>query len=607
MQSLLIGAEDELEISWSSSSSSTTTIPARPPSTNIFAHRKSAISVEPEPPKTPRNVPTSRDTQRSDASTRRSGKMENPGTASEDEDIQDPTRRQRTNTNKDVSISSDDESEEIVPLPKSSSNGIRSGSHRYSMRNNQKCKQSVSLPSHLLGFFLGSKSSTAPISSSRRHKTVTPTKLRQRGKSSPRTRNKPKVAEGPTTSRQSARITRRPFRSVLDFDPTSDDSEPKYIKEDEASIAESQNVAPPKIAKSRSDQDSDAVLPSSRRLLRSARRLRSSHVDESAGTDSDEIIVSATKKRRLMRPTTSSVSPSKPQSYEIDEDLQEDLEALKDTEVRRRRTRGRAVQSKRTEATKQLAMLKAQREGKMTIELSSDSEHPRIPALAKDGSNFTSDQSNVSEISDDEEANEAIRQSLLNDDDEYEQDFVDDDDADVLGEPPAGWDEMPLEFTRHAHKKAKAHFKDAVEWMVHRKLNPAFPRDDPVYQIAFYKLDDEVKGYSGSKFLSAAWTGDFARAIRARPNLEEIAVPTMFEHKCDACNRSGHPAKFRITFNGKAYNPETLENLSDDEDDKDDDARSLDRNGQPLPPVDKEYFIGRYVEPSPVSLPNPLR
>ena len=586
-----------MEESWPSSSSSTTTIPARQSSTNIFAHRKSAISLEPESPRTPRNVPTSRSTQRSDIPTRRSERLRKSNIDSEDEDILVPNRRQRTSKGKDASISSDDESEELVPLSKPKSNGTRSGSRRDTMRNGQRRRQSVSFSSHPLKFVLGGSSGTAPISSSFKRKTVTPTKSRQGQQSSRRTENKSKTAEGPTTSTQSARITRRPFRPVLDFDPTSDDSEPEYIKQEEASIAESQNVAPLSIANSRSDEDSDVVIPSPRGLRRSAQRRRSSHIDGSASTDSDVIVASATKKKRLVRSTRSCVSPSKPHSYEMDEDLQEDLEAIKDTEVRRRRTRGGAAQSRRTEVTKQLAMLKAQREGKKTIELSSDSEQPRIPARGKDGSTSTDDQSSVGGISEDEEANEAIRRSLLNDDEEYEQDFVDDADVDPSGEPPAGWEEMPLEFTRHAHKKAKAHFKDAVEWMVHRKLNPAFPRDDPVYQIAFYKLDDEVKGYSGSKFLSAAWTGDFARAIKARPNLEEIAVPTMFDTKCDACNRSGHPAKFRITFHGKAYNPETLENLSDDEDDKDDDARSLDRNGQPLPPVDKEYFIGRYVEP----------
>ena len=391
-------------------------------------------------------------------------------------------------------------------------------------------------------------------------------------------------------------MTRQSSRFILDPGHASDGSEPANLEQNQPSVGGSHNVSLPDIAEPPFDEESDVVLPSPRRLRNSGQRRHSYHTDGSVSTDSDDIVVSATKKKRLVRPGTSLVSPTKPRSYEIGDELEEDLEAIKDTEVRQRRTRGGAVQTRRTEATKQLAMLKAQRESKKTIELSSDSEHPRIPVRGEDRSTSTSDRSNVSEISEDEEANEAIRQSLLNDDD-YEQDFVDDDDAGMLGEPPAGWQEIPIEFTRHAHKKAKAHFKDIVEWMVHRKLNPAFPRDDPVYRIAFNKLDDEVRGYAGSKFLSAAWTGDFARAIKARPNLEEIAVPTMFEHKCDACNRSGHPAKFRITFHGKAYNPETLENLSDDEEDRDDDARSLDRNGQPLPPVDREYFIGRYVEP----------
>ncbi|KAI4265686.1 MAG: hypothetical protein L6R35_007064 [Caloplaca aegaea] len=83
--------------------------------------------------------------------------------------------------------------------------------------------------------------------------------------------------------------------------------------------------------------------------------------------------------------------------------------------------------------------------------------------------------------------------------DEYEQDFVDDDnDSGTLG-APADLSSIPLEFTRHAHKKPIEHFKDVVEWMVHNKLNPAFARNDPVYTIACRKLDDVVQGFAGSK------------------------------------------------------------------------------------------------------------
>ena len=202
----------------------------------------------------------------------------------------------------------------------------------------------------------------------------------------------------------------------------------------------------------------------------------------------------------------------------------------------------------------------------------------------------------ASEVSEEEEesGNEAIRQSLRADVDDYDEDFVTDDGEGPVG-APTGLEEMPLQFTRHAHKRIKEYFKDVVEWMVHNKLNRAFARDDPVYRVAFFKLDDEVKGFAGSKFLSSAWLGDFARAIKARPELTILDIPTMFEKKCDACNRSGHPASFRIEFSGKAYNHYSLEPVSDDEDDSDeaDDAVSHDERGNPIPSADKQYFVGR--------------
>ena len=189
---------------------------------------------------------------------------------------------------------------------------------------------------------------------------------------------------------------------------------------------------------------------------------------------------------------------------------------------------------------------------------------------------------------------DAGRQTPRDDNDDYDDGFVVDDGDGALG-APLGLEDIPLEFTRHAHKKPKEHFKDAVEWMLQKKLNPAFSSDDPIYRVAFHKLEDEVRGYAGSKFVSAAWAGDFARALKARPEYSEVDIPPAgrdYNH-CDACNRTNHPAKVMITFAGKPYHPETLETLSDDEDE--DDRRSRDVNGNPVPPADKQYFVGRYV------------
>lgn len=177
--------------------------------------------------------------------------------------------------------------------------------------------------------------------------------------------------------------------------------------------------------------------------------------------------------------------------------------------------------------------------------------------------------------------------------DRYDEDFVVEDDH-TLG-APSELEAIPLEFTRHATKKAIEHFKDAVEWMVQKKLNPAFNRDDPIYRTAFFKLDDEVKGYSGSRFMSAAWGANFSRALRARPVFCEVEIPTLFDHECDACNRSGHPAKHKITFGGKAYHHNSLEDVSDDEEDEEsgDDRQSHDSRGIVIPSANVEYFVGR--------------
>ena len=144
--------------------------------------------------------------------------------------------------------------------------------------------------------------------------------------------------------------------------------------------------------------------------------------------------------------------------------------------------------------------------------------------------------------------------------------MVDDEIDGNLG-APSDLKEIPLEFTRHAHKKPIEHFKEVVEWMVHNKLNPAFARNDEVYDNAVRKIDNEVSTYSGSKFMSSVWTTDFVQELKTRPDLSSVEIPAMLEDKCDACNRSGHPPKCRLVFSGRAYDRGTLENISDDSSD----------------------------------------
>lgn len=256
------------------------------------------------------------------------------------------------------------------------------------------------------------------------------------------------------------------------------------------------------------------------------------------------------------------------------------------------------MNTERTNRQKQLQILKRRRGGGETIDLSSDSDTLASSKKRTSGKKQEShDYANQDEPSDTDydSATEAIRKSLRADPDEND-DFISENEG-FLGVECL--EDIPFELTRHAHKKPFEHFKDAVEWIVHNKLNPAFPRDDVIYRIAFRKIDDEVRVYSGSKFVSSVWNKDFVQVLRALPELAVRTVRTMLDHKCDACNRSKHPAKHQLVFSGKPYNIDTLEDIEEDDDqddDDDEDAAAAEKISRPSGTDNsRSFYLGRWV------------
>lgn len=234
-------------------------------------------------------------------------------------------------------------------------------------------------------------------------------------------------------------------------------------------------------------------------------------------------------------------------------------------ELQSKRKRDRRITPMKTTKQKQLEALRRRHASSNQRSLSSSSQIiPLSPACSNNsppesGEGRTSDEDLDSGIDD-------IRQSLLENADEYEEDFVINDNDGLLG-APVSLDQIPLEFTRHAHKEPIEHFKDVVEWMVHNKLNPAFARNDEIYRIAVRKLDDQVQAYAGSK-ASTVWSPEFINALKMRPEISTRASKEL-SNVCEACNRK-HPARYRVTLSGKAYDRDTLEDLSDEDDeDKD--------------------------------------
>ncbi|KAI9770361.1 MAG: hypothetical protein M1835_006565 [Candelina submexicana] len=323
--------------------------------------------------------------------------------------------------------------------------------------------------------------------------------------------------------------------------------------------------------------------------------------------DSDEITISPVKRQKRQGGSRRPVAHA---TVEIahdqdEEDLEEVLEVLQDTNPKARRTRARITPAKKGKAQKQLEILKRRRAGEKITNISSSSDEARNPKRGiydtdSDELSLPDEQSDDDSLTSREDPSgiEAIRETLRSDRrDQYDADFVDDDEEGTIG-APLGLEDIPIGFTRHAHKELVEHFKDAIEWMVHNKLNPAFARQDPLYRTAFRRLDDEVKGFTASKFVSAAWNPKFIRALQSRPIFYEMELPVAEGNKCDACNRSGHPAKYQVQFGGKSYHRENLEDVSeasDDESDQDD-AKSRDSQGRSIPDSETPYFVGRFCK-----------
>ncbi|CAO2655335.1 Nn.00g103990.m01.CDS01 [Neocucurbitaria sp. VM-36] len=268
------------------------------------------------------------------------------------------------------------------------------------------------------------------------------------------------------------------------------------------------------------------------------------------------------------------------------EDLKEDLAFLRSSPLpdrgRLRSTQGKPM----NERQKALEALKKRRAGTnepsssatpsrrkpVVVESESDSELEVIKEEKDSDLELLDpveddDEDEEDEEGDDREAN--ILDMFQEDGDDAG--FIDDDAEAVIGEPSATADLDELRLVAGLSRaKSKDLFKHAVEWMVMKKINPAFNSTKNIYTITFRKLDDEVKGLAGSKFTSSVWTPDFTRAIRARPDLmvDEISLgrrEVMSPH-CEACNRSNHTATFELMLTGQPYDAETLEPLGNDSD-----------------------------------------
>lgn len=400
-------------------------------------------------------------------------------------------------------------------------------------------------------------------------------------------------------------ITRKPA-TVISDDESEDDlpATPALNRKRKRQAQSSSPLA--LIPDNEDDDDSDVVVTGSRK--RSLASKKRAPEPEPEAELSDEPPSSRSRKRlRRVKDTAPMNTITEEEKQELEDDLVDLASSGSDTEVRVSQRHKSSQKSARQLA---LERLKARRKAPMSsiVEDEDDEDELQIVDEEEEDYNQSSDEEEDDELPE-PSTNRTTRKQMFAEDEEDEGFVIEDDDG-PLGVPT----NVPIAFTRYASMKAKDLFRFAIDWMVQKKINPAFQMDDEIYDLTFKKLDDEVKGLAGSKFQSAAWTAQFTLALQARPDLlsahlDRQSLAHFMRDKCDACNRSGHPATFEVKFEGKPYDKNSLEPVAprkdandSDEDDDDDDESSVDSNapvnhdsqGRPIAPEETTFYLGKF-------------
>lgn len=358
------------------------------------------------------------------------------------------------------------------------------------------------------------------------------------------------------------------------------------------------------------DDDSDVVVTGSRKRSLSTKKRAPPPEPDSDRDLSDEPPSSRSRKRlRRVKDSAPMRTITEEEKQELEDDLVDLASSGSDTEVRVSQRNKSSQKSARQLA---LERLKARRNAPMSsiVEDEDDEEEDQVEDEEEDYNQSSNEEEEEYDDLPEPSTNRTTRKQMFTEDDEDEGFVIDDDGP--LGVPT----NVPIAFTRYASMKAKDLFRFAIDWMVQKKINPAFQMDDEIYDLTFKKLDDEVKGLAGSKFQSSAWTSKFTLALQARPDLLSARLDRQSSahfgrDKCDACNRSGHPATYEVKFEGKPYDKNSLEPVaprkdtngdSDEDDDNSSSESSVDENapvnydsqGRKILPEETVFYLGKF-------------
>jgi hypothetical protein len=419
-----------------------------------------------------------------------------------------------------------------------------------------------------------------------------------------------------------AAAAKEPANSVtVVSDDDSEDDVPTTPAVTRKRKRQAQNSSPLSLV---SDDDSDIVITGSRKRSVSTKKHSPPPTEPDSDAELSDEPPSSRSRKRLRRGKDPALMSTitEEEKQELEDDLMDLASSGSDAEVRTTSKRKKPLQKTARELA--LERLKARRGAPMSSVIKPDEDEDDGNLPEDDQEDYLLGSEGEGEDDDEEEEEEeekedddlpepstytTTRKQMFAEDDEDKEFIIDDDGP--LGAPTG----VPIAFTRYASMKAKDLFRFAIDWMVQKKINPAFLMNDEIYNLTFKKLDDEVQGLAGSKFQSAAWTSEFTLALQARPEfvsarLDRKSSEHFMRDKCDACNRSGHPATYQVMFEGKPYNKDSLEPVAPRKEeasnaDSDSDSSSessvdetaavnVDCQGRKILPVETTFYLGKF-------------
>ncbi|XP_064594729.1 coiled-coil domain-containing protein 82-like [Liolophura sinensis] len=115
---------------------------------------------------------------------------------------------------------------------------------------------------------------------------------------------------------------------------------------------------------------------------------------------------------------------------------------------------------------------------------------------------------------------------------------------------------------------------------------------ESLIQPAVRKIEGAIQARVGVVF-SSAWKADFRKALLSKPYMKLESMSSGSHGDCQACKLQDHPYSKKCTFTGQWYDPETLAEVNNEDDNSNEDDSSQERP-MVIGDIPEVFKLGRF-------------